>query len=64
MALEIANQVFNYFLASRMPAPARSDPLPLHPTRVDEVLQNIPEIVDIPDFASRDASSLTAFTCV
>ena len=58
----IANRVFASFLA-RQP-PARSDPVPPHPTRLDEALQRLSEIVDNPDIASRDALSPMAFSCV
>jgi hypothetical protein len=58
----IANRVFASFLA-RQP-PARPDPLPPHPARLDEALQKLSEIVDDPEIASREASSPMAFTCV
>jgi hypothetical protein len=44
--------------------PARSDPLPLQPTRLEDALQRLADIVNDPEIASRDASSPMAFTCV
>ena len=58
----IANRVFASFLA-RQP-PARSDPLPPQPTRLEDALQRLADIVNDPEIASRDASSPMAFTCV
>ena len=58
----IANRVFASFLA-RQP-PARSDPLPPQPTRLEDALQRLADIVSDPEIASRDASSPMAFTCV
>jgi hypothetical protein len=58
----IANRVFASFLA-RLP-PARSDPLPPHPARLDDALERLAEIVDDPDIRSREACSPMAFSCV
>jgi hypothetical protein len=58
----IANRVFASFLA-RLP-PARSDPLPPHPARLDDALQRLSEIVHDPNVRSRDACSPMAFSCV
>ena len=49
----IANRVFASFLA-RQP-PARSDPLPLQPTRLEDALQRLADIVNDPEIASRDS---------
>jgi hypothetical protein len=58
----IANRVFASFLA-RLP-PARSDLQPPHPTRLDDALQRLAEIVKNPDIATRDSCSPMAFSCV
>jgi hypothetical protein len=57
----IANRVFASFLA-RLP-PARSDPLPPHPTPLDDALQRLSEIMHDPSIRSRDACSPMAFSC-
>ena len=57
----IANRVFASFL-SRLP-PARSDPLPPHPTRLDDALQRLSGIVNDPGIRSREACSSMAFSC-
>jgi hypothetical protein len=58
----IANRVFASFLA-RLP-PARSDPLPPHPKRLDDALRRLAEIKHDPDICMRDPCSPMAFSCV
>ena len=58
----IANHVFASFLARR--PSARSDPLPLQPTRLEDALQRLADIVNDSEIPLRDASSPMAFTCV
>jgi len=58
----IANRVFASFLA-RQP-PARSDPVPPHPTCLEDALQRFSEIMNNPEIAARDASSPMSFSCV
>jgi len=54
--------VFASFLA-RLP-PARSDPLPPHPARLEDALQRLSEVVQDPSIRSREACSSMAFSCV
>ena len=58
----IANRVFASFLA-RQP-PARSDPVPPHPTGLEDALQRHSEIMNNPEIATRDACSPMSFSCV
>lgn len=58
----IANRVFASFLA-RQP-PARSDPVPPHPTCLEDALQRLSEIMNNPEIATRDACSPMSFSCV
>lgn len=58
----IANRVFASFL-ERQPS-ARSDPVPPHPTGLEDALQKLSEIMNTPEIASRDACSPMSFSCV
>ena len=58
----IANRVFASFLA-RLP-PARSDPQPPYPTRLDDALRRLGEIMRDPNISTRDPCSPMAFSCV